>query len=195
MTTRVEKQYCRRVRQGDIISDVEYIEYVDIIDGKIEISKILFPLVIVLSQDCDLTWDFESRNGETNNQDKHLFSVIVAPLYNYEHFIEGKHLSELNLTMRSISSKPSKTENKNLKQNETPRYHYFEFDENYPISSSVLDFKHYFTVNVSRLEKHKETHFVCSISDLFRERVSQRFANYLSRIGLPDSRPIKKESD
>ncbi len=175
-----------RLRQGDILSDVEFIENIDETDGKIVVSKIIFPLVIVLSQDCDLKWDFECRNKDDSNNDKYLFSVIVSPLYNYEHFLQGDHLSELNQKMQSISSKETKTDNKNLRNNENPRYHYLQFPDNIPIVNSVIDFKHYFCVNVETLKKHKEQHFVCNVSDLFRERISQRFTNYLSRIGLPE---------
>lgn len=176
-----------RIQQGDILSNVEYIESVQIEDGVVKISKIVFPLVIVLTQDCDLTWDYESRTVEGKNQDKYLFSVIVAPLYNYEHFINGEHLSDLGQTMATISRKETKTDNKNLRQNETPRYHYLEFDDHVPIVNSVIDFKHYFTVSIEQLRKHKESHYICTVSPLFRERISQRFSNYLSRIGLPEN--------
>ena len=175
-----------RIKQGDILTDVEYIEYADVIDGVIKISKIRFPLVIVLTQDCDLTWDFDSRKRITGTQDKYLFSAIVAPLYNYEHFILGDHLSELGQKMQTISAKLTKTDNKNLRNNENPRYHFLEFDDNIPIVNSVIDFKHYFTVNITKLQEHKDKHYICTVSELFRERISQRFANYLSRIGLPD---------
>ena len=62
-----------RIKQGDILTDVEYIEYADVVDGVIKVSKIVFPLVIVLTQDCDLTWDFDSRKNATGTQDKYLF--------------------------------------------------------------------------------------------------------------------------
>lgn len=186
MIKTIEEQL-ERLQQGDILSDVEYIEYVDENNGEITVSKIIFPLVMVLTQDCDLTWDYASRTSDKQtNQDKYLFSVIVVPLYNYEHFIQGEHLSELRQKMQTVSSKPSKTDNKNLRNNETPRYHYLEFDDSVPIVNSVIDFKHYFTVSIDRLRTHKKDHYICTVSELFRERISQRFANYLSRIGLPD---------
>lgn len=88
--------------------------------------------------------------------------------------------------MQTISAKLTKTDNKNLRNNENPRYHFLEFDDNIPIVNSVIDFKHYFTVNNTKLQEHKDKHYICTVSELFRERISQRFANYLSRIGLPD---------
>lgn len=176
-----------RLKQGDILKDVEYIERVITVDGNIEVTKILFPLVVVVSQDCDLTWDFENRtNQSASNQDKYLLSVLVLPLYNYEHFVDGAHLQDLDRKMIQISRNQNKSDNKNLRKNETPRYHYLEFDDDVPIVNSVIDFKHYFTVNIEYLENHKKHNFVCNISDLYRERISQRFTNFLSRIGLPE---------
>lgn len=70
-----------RVCQGDIFKDIEHIEYAIENSGILEISKIAFPLVIVLTQDCDLKQDFLERKDATKkSQDKHLLSVIVAPL-------------------------------------------------------------------------------------------------------------------
>lgn len=172
-----------RICQGDIFKDVEYVEYAVEKSGIIEISKIIFPLVIVLTQDCDLKQDFTNRAeaaGET--QDKHLLSVIVAPLYNAEHVYNGEHLSYLSLKMQDIS-KGSKTYIKLLKKNQLPRYHYLEFEDS--ITSSIIDFKHYFAVNVELLLKSKSENFIFNVPSLAREQISQRFANFLSRIGLP----------
>ena len=74
-----------RIYQGDIFRDIEYIEYALEKNGAFEISKIVFPVVIVLTQDCDLKQDFNNRTNNNDNHDKHLISVIVAPLYNIEH--------------------------------------------------------------------------------------------------------------
>lgn len=175
-----------RISQGDIYKDVEFIEYAIEKAGVIEISKIVFPFVVVLTQDCDLNQDYTvrwARNGGTSH-DKKIISVIVAPLYNAEHVYKGEHLSELEMAMAEIPK--GKSPGKTLRQNQTPRYHYLEFPTNVLIVSSVIDFKHYFTVNVEYLKKHKKRNFICQIGPLFREDVSQRFSSYLSRIGLPE---------
>ena len=86
----------------------------------------------------------------------------------------------------TISSNKKKTDNKMLRDNKNPRYHFLEFDKNIRVVDSVVDFKHYFTVNTTTLQELKKDNFVCSISELYRESLSQRFANYLSRIGLPE---------
>jgi len=175
-----------RISQGDIYKDVEFIEYAIEKAGVIEISKIVFPFVVVLTQDCDLNQDYTvrwARNGGSSH-DKKIISVIVVPLYNVEHVYKGEHLSELGMTMAPIPKK--RTPGKTLIQNKNPRYHYLEFPTNVPIVSSVIDFKHYFTVNVEYLKKHKKGNFICQVGPLYREDVSQRFSSYLSRIGLPE---------
>jgi hypothetical protein len=184
----IVKEQVERVCQGDIFSNVELIEYADINkDGIVEISKISFPYVVVLTQDCDLEQDFNSRlKTERANEDKHILSVIVAPLYNIEHVYGGEHLSELNFRMQTISSKPSKSDNKFLRNNQNPRYHFFEFPDDIQLVNSVADFKHYFTVNNNYLKSQKPANYVGKIAELYREQVSQRFASYLSRIGLPN---------
>ena len=174
-----------RLSQGDIIKNVEYIEHVSEKSGNIEVAKIVFPLAIVLTQDCDLAQDYKFRWSKqtTSNEDKWLMSVIMAPLYNVEHVFTGDHLSDIGMKMNPISR--NRTPGTNLKNNETPRYHYLEFPPASAIAPSVIDFKHYFTANIAHLKKHKTANFVCQVSELFREDISQRFASYLSRIGLP----------
>ena len=137
-----------RICQGDIISNVEFIEYAIEKSGQVEISKIIFPYVYILTQDCDLEQEFANRtNPNAENQDKHLISVIVAPLYNLEQVYDGIHLEEIGLKMQSINRNINKSDNKLLKQNNNPRYHYLEFSNEVTIPNSVIDFKHYFTVN------------------------------------------------
>jgi len=179
-----------RTSQGDVFRNVEIIEYVAERRGVVEVSKIVFPLVVVLTQDCDLEQDARYRNPqltEPSTQDKKLFSVLVVPLYNAEHVFQGQHLTELNLKMVSINR--GKTEGKSLMQNERPRYHYLDFPAAIPIVPSIADFKHYFSVSVVYLSKIRPKNFVCRLSELYREDLSQRFAAYLARIGLPEILP------
>lgn len=177
----VEKLRRTRVSQGDVFRDVSCIEYAVEKRGIIEVSKIVFPLVIVLTQDCDLEQDWNNRGKET--QSTKLLSVLVAPLYNAEHVFQGEHLLDIGIKTEPINKK--KSPGTMLMQNERPRYHYIDFPPSVPLVASVVDFKHYFSVHVTYLEKIRRTNFVCRLCDLFREDVSQRFAAYLGRIGLP----------
>lgn len=179
-----------RISQGDVIRDIECIEYVAEKRGVLEVSKIKFPIVVVLTQDCDLEQDFPYRNPRLTrpkHDNRRLLSVLVVPLYNAEHVFQGNHLSELSLKMTPIEGK---TRLDMLKKNEIPRYHYLDFPSDIPIVPSIADFKHYFSVNIGYLGKTRAKNFVCRLSELYREDLSQRFAAYLARIGLPEISPV-----
>lgn len=187
---RVEPQ--ERIVQGDIIGDVEFVEYVKEEDGILEVSKIVFPFIVVLTQDCDLEQDHSFRSDSSKpNQDKWLISVLVAPLYNAEHVYTGEHLSAINIKSQEISKK--KTPGTLLRQNTNPRYHFLDFTDDILIVPSVVDFKHYFSVPVPYLREVKRKNFVCTVSELYREDLSQRFSAFLSRIGLPEFQPARQD--
>lgn len=188
MNLRVDKLQIARISQGDILRNIECIEYAIERDGIIEVSKIQFPLVVVLTQDCDLEQDFKIQcTPEKSVKDKKLISVLLAPLYNAEHVFQGEHLSELDIPMEPI--KKNKTPGNLLRNNERPRYHYLEFPPEVPLVPSVIDFKHYFSTNANYLTQLRTTSYVCTLSPLYREDVSQRFSSFLSRIGLPELKP------
>lgn len=177
----IEKVRRTRISQGDVFRDVTCIEHAIEKRGIIEVSKIIFPLIIVLTQDCDLQQDSNNRSKVT--QSSKLLSVLVAPLYNAEHVFQGEHLLDIGIKSEPINKKRSP--GTMLMQNERPRYHYIDFPTEIPLVASVVDFKHYFSVHTKCLEDVRKTNFVCRLSELFREDVSQRFAAYLGRIGLP----------
>ena len=180
------KNEATRVSQGAIFKDVECIESVTEVSGVIEVSRIVYPLAVVMTQDCDLEQDVRNNPNAGTGDDKKLLSVLVVPLYNAEMVFLGKHLSDLELEMTPI--KKSSTRGNNLMNNETPRYHYLDFPDDVSLVAQVADFKHYFSVNLMALSKRCETHFVCQVSELYREHLSHRFASYLARIGLPEDK-------
>ena len=177
------------INQCDIFRNVEFIEYVKEEGNAIEVSKIVFPLAIVLTQACDLQQDYSARKRiieeQRGNQDKFLISVIAAPIYNFEEFRQGTHLSQLGLIMED-QGRRSRSKCENIIKNENKRYHYLNFPEDVELVESVIDFKHYFTVTIGYLQTIRADQYVCSIDILYREFILQRFSNFLSRIGLPD---------
>lgn len=177
------------INQCDIFRNVEFIEYVKESANTIEVSKIVFPLAMVLTQACDLQQDYNARKrneiDKAGTQDKFLISVIVAPIYNFEEFRLGTHLDQLGLMMEP-KGRRNKSLCENIIKNENKRYHYLNFDEDVEIVESVIDFKHYFTVTINYLNNIRRSNYVCSIDSLYREAIVQRFSNFLSRIGLPD---------
>ncbi len=188
--------YCpddEQIHQGDIFKSTIYYESFKEKDGKFELSLLEFPFSIVLTQECDLNNNLRERISDKNKNnnlikhDKYLVSLLCAPLYNAEHLFSGDHLEFLKI----------KTEYKNrnqkgyIKSNRDPRYHYIEFEDNIKLVPMVIDFKHYFTVTINYLESNIKNR-VCSLKPIYREYVTQRFSNFLSRIGLPDPEPILK---
>ncbi len=171
-----------RLYQGDIISNVRHIESYVEVKGNIRLSQIFFPLAIVLTQDCDLESEHLNR-GETIGNNA-LISVLLAPIYNAEHLRAGSHLMHptIDLESASHSSRPWTQ----ITNNNNTRYHYLQFPDAIKIVPSVIDFKHYFSVDVNALKAHREKHYICTVDPLFREDISHRFAYYLSRIGLPE---------
>jgi len=188
---RPRRQNLPRISQGDIYRDVDFIEYVAEKGGYVEVSRITFPLVVILTQDCDLEQDFRFRYGRPRSrfatQDKLLLSVLVAPLYNAEHVHRGEHLSELGIQMQTI--RWDKSPGDFLRSNQNPRYHYVEFPDDIPIVAAIIDFKHYFSVNIEYLKREKKRDFICRLPPLYRENLSQRYASFLARIGLPQEQP------
>jgi len=172
-----------QIHQGDIFKSVRYYECFAEIEGKFELSLLEFPYSIVLTQECDLSNNLYERNKNGNNskkQDKYLVSLLCAPLYNAEHLFSGKHLEHLD-----IETDYKNRDQKNyIKTNRDPRYHYIEFDSE-ELVPMIIDFKHYFTVTLNYLENNVSDR-VCSLKPIFRELVTQRFSNFLSRIGLPE---------
>lgn len=176
---------CTRISQGDILRDISYITVGE--DEKL--LRIELPYIVVLSQDCDLqqgnriiSQDLEC-DGECKIFNQFLHSVLFVPAFRAETVRSGEYLSSPYKikTKRIVSGlwKP-------IVQNQNPRYHYLSPDVDHQIPELLLDFKAYYTLSYRYfLSMHKE-HYLATVNELFRENLSQRFANYLNRIGLPE---------
>lgn len=176
-----------RINQGDIFKNITHIETWEESGDELKISRIHYPYIVILSQDCDLEVDALVRSQKVD--DKALVSVLAAPLYNFDQFLSGEHLQYLEIKARGIIKENKKgnltTEYKRLTNNETPRYHIIEFPPEAKLVKLIVDFKHYFSISSDYLQKVRVSNFEYPLDFLYREKLSQRFANYLSRIGLP----------
>jgi hypothetical protein len=187
------KEKYSRIREGDIFKDIEYIEDSFLIkDDLLGISYLFFPYVIVLSQDCDLASDILAREKQNQirqpnkpSTDAVIESILICPAYDKELFMAGKHLEEIGLgTMQSWKTSDSKWDT--LLKNKDPRYHFLPKSDELAFNDMIIDFKHFYTIPRLKLYQGYKEHFVGTIGELYRELLSQRFANYLSRIGLPE---------
>ncbi|MFA5961278.1 MAG: hypothetical protein WC848_01175 [Parcubacteria group bacterium] len=193
--SQIKKRYFKfgkRVCQGDILKEVAiYLGFSKReTDGGIKIKDFYPKYVVVLSQDCDLESDCIEREknkekkklGEVEVQDKYLPTILLCPAYPINDFIEGKHIAEWKM---SNDLKHEKKVKKLKKNDDLKRYHYLAGDASNGIPELVVDFKHFMTVPRDELYEVHPDVYVSTLCELFREELSQRFTNYLSRIGLP----------
>lgn len=167
-----------RIAQGDLFEDLELIEKIETTGSILTIEKISFPYTICLNQECDLLNDYNN----SKNKDSGLIHLAFAPAFNFDQFLQGVHWGKL--FEQNNPQKRTDTIIKKIMDNEIPRYHYLLFDGN-DLPELIVDFKHFFSIN--RKDVYQQIgKRVCSINDLYRETINQRFSNYISRIGLPD---------
>ena len=172
------KKTSPRICQGDIFTNIEIIESFNVKGSKITIEKISFPYVVCLNQECDLEHDFNCPT----QKDRKLLHIAIAPAFNFEDFLSGNHWA--GIFDGNSSAKRKDTKSGLIMDNEITRYHYLNFaEENMP--ELIIDFKHFFTIHREELYKQIENR-LCSLDDLFKEKLSQRFSNFISRIGLPE---------
>ena len=185
ITAKVKKvNQDHRIFQCDIFHDIEIVENIKQKSDGIDVTFLNFPLVICLNQDCDLNSDARDKVPESpTNKNCRLLHLIVAPLYNFDTFKEGTHWGDIFDIGERVKAKS--TSATKIMNNEDPRYHYLSFENNDPFPDLIIDFKHFFTVSTDYMYSNKNKR-VCSISEIYREKICQRFANYISRIGLPD---------
>jgi hypothetical protein len=171
------------INQGDILKDIAFVCGES---EKEEFEETKLSFAVVMSQACDLSSDFLARKSldekkkDTNN-DKYLPTVLVCPAYDVEKFARGEHRSDW--IMETMGSKVVKK----IKKNDTyPRYHYLADSDSPAVPELIIDFKHFYTLPTELVYSLKKDKYLATANELFRERLSQRFANYLSRFGLPE---------
>jgi len=154
---------------------------------KIPFSTLEMPYAVAMSQECDLALDCEAREKDLSHkpapEDKLLLSVLICPAYRSSLFKEGRHLEDLGMKMHRHSSKPWGV----LKNNSNPRYHFMCAWPPLQVPELVIDFKHFHTISTEFLRKvyGGPKHHIARLACPYREELSQRFASYLARIGVP----------
>lgn len=189
MKSKIDSRYVyfkgSRPQQGDILRDFEYKQWLLEKDGKGKIEKLTIPYLVILTQDCDLEQDYYNHSDGEEKQDKFLTSILVCPAYTAESLRSGTHLEELGLVRESYNSDRWSP----IKTNQNSRYHHLFPEPALQIPELVLDFKLYYTIPRDIVYQQFKKTYLGTINELFREEVSLRFTNYLSRIGLPFNGP------
>lgn len=173
----------QRYEQGDILRDVDIVEWAERVGDQVEFLTRHLPYCVVVSQECDLEHDSTTRGNPEKNADKYLHSILLCPAYPADQLKAGQHLDESSLQMEPID----KSRWRKVEQNGDARYHYLPEQQQLQVPSLVIDFKHYLTVPRDVLyRKEFLDRYIATVEILYRELLSARFAQFLSRIGLPD---------
>lgn len=191
---------------GDIYSDVEFLEWMDESEDRstIKSSTLVFPLAVVMGQECDLAGDSALRakvppSGRERPKKANAFmwTTLMLPLYNASQFFDlsnsclsgvfedvylGTATEPTNVSLE-MNHPPSPDL---VRENQDERYQFLRFPVSSGIPDCVIDFKHYFALRTSYLISCRTKQCLGTLPTLYRERVLQRFTFYLSRIGLPD---------
>jgi len=165
------------IEQGDIYKDIKLLRNIQVGEDAISVDEVEFKYVVVLSQTCDLERIYDKNPNS-------VLSVLVAPLFLLEQFKKGTYLDFVGIQTEEIKKDRSL---KPYINGEKPRYYVVNLDDktklqNSLIDSFVVDFKYFFTADMSQFSKEK---YVSSIKPFYREELSHNFASYLSRIGIP----------
>lgn len=169
------------LRQGEIVSNLiqAHLDPASIRSrsGLSVLAKV-HNVAIVISQDCDLDWDFKARSGQAN-PDKLLPNVL---------FCEA-------ITAEELRGKPDINSQKwnNIKINKDERYQFLQAV--LPVQDRLkqglpelgIDFKRYFTIPAEEvyLRLMFETQRRCHLISPYVEHLSARFYYFQSHIGLP----------
>lgn len=163
------------LRQGEILSDIIQVR-INLKDIRAEklprLRNIVHPWVIIVSQDCDLDWDFKARRDEGSPL-KLMPSVLFCEMFEATKVTQDKD---------------------KIKQNKNERYHFFQRCEKGADASHmglpelVVDFKRYFSVptdevyariNASQLRRRSR------LVSPYLEHFATRFYYFQYRVALP----------
>ncbi len=167
------------LHQGEVLSDVKQYVRVPSEDHSARFIEFVHPYCVVLSQECDLDWDFGARAEGDGSSAKLLSNVLCCTAAEEDNIRQSKGLKS-DLWRR-------------VKKNNDERFQYLEEcpsdhdSEKDGVPSLVLDFKGYFTVSTSELYEQLETNAEqrCRLTTPYAEHLSLRFASFQARVALP----------
>jgi hypothetical protein len=131
--------------------------------------------VIVVSQSCDLEWDFDARQSNDREPDKILPSVMLCEALT-AHEVKSRKNLKGDVINNSKLWDP-------LKKNKDERFHFFEevpsFEDTLGegLPELVVDFKRYFSMPTSEL--------YWKLKPPYLEHFATRFFQFQSRVATP----------
>ncbi|MDZ4657709.1 MAG: hypothetical protein SH868_09060 [Bythopirellula sp.] len=163
--------------QGEIIANLHQ-PFIEIVDEVRKARELIHPFAVVMSQDCDLEWDFKARQSTKPDRAQKFLSNVL--------FCEVAEAANL------------KAQNKNkswtrIAENNDPRFHFLEKCpqtcdlQNLGYADLAIDFKKFFTVPTEylyfQLASNAQRRAV--LRQPYKVHLSSRFYFFQIRIGLP----------
>jgi hypothetical protein len=179
-----------RLHSGEILCNlVQVQQQIESIEKDIEkaatLVETVHPFVVVLTQDCDLEWDFDARSkGE-------------ASLSRLKNVLFGEAVETIQFRQ---SLPPGKDIWKRIIQNKDERYHCLEAVPadvdavSTGIPSIAIDFKRYFTISTDEVYKRIAIAQATRRSRLitpYAEHLASRFFYFQLRIATPRNHDVQ----
>ncbi|NEP57662.1 MAG: hypothetical protein F6K31_11660 [Symploca sp. SIO2G7] len=181
------------VRQGEILTGV--IQYKPVVDellqGQQELSfeAVCHPYAIVVTQDCDLDWDYKARWSENIQQSKLLNSIILCEI-------------ETARVIRDTTDNMNSATWKLVSSHRHERFYFFEkilpeceFEQE-GLPELTADFKRVFGIDAATLYHQIELGIVKRRAVLispYLEHFSRRYHSFHSRVALPSQYASERE--
>ena len=184
-----KSQHIDQICQGDIFQNVKY-SYIDSEDDEgVNVVEYEFPMAIIVSQACDVIAMEEMVNNKSGKPAKFMPSVLLCPIYDKIASKTGAHIKEAfsQLDLKVVEEPICfKDDLKVADKDWHYRFHSLtvQVENEIILENAIIDFKHYFTVPISYLVKHKNDRLI-HLDDLFAEQITLKFATYLSRVAIP----------
>ncbi|MBH8566137.1 hypothetical protein I8748_28940 [Nostoc sp. CENA67] len=181
------------LRQGEILTNVvQYNPVASEISRETEelpYNKIIHPYAIVVTQDCDLDWDYRARQSNNSQLSKLLNSIILCEI----------------ATAREVRDTADSMNSKEWKLVESHRHERFYFLETIPLECELeqiglpeltADFKKIFGIDAATLYRQLELGIAkrrAILSSPYLEHFSRRYYSFHGRVALPSQYESERE--
>lgn len=121
--------------------------------------------IVILTQSCDLV------QGNVTN-------VLVAPFFTLNESLEHTEYGRTSKSKKAFFDK--------VKQGAMPNFHLLNIDPSNGIDDFLLvDFRNVYAIHIDFLTEHIKNSQWVRLNSPYKEHLSQAFARYLMRVGLP----------
>jgi hypothetical protein len=189
------------LRQGEILSGIVQVRLKLSPDGNlpsqnepVEFQRVSHRFALIVSQDCELDWDFKARNHvQFEGQEVSLEKVVPNVLFGRVVLADA------------LRGDIKKTEFwKRIQQNKDERYHFLEKVaaecdlQQTGVPELSIDFKQYFTIPTDEIYARiaiGEVQRRCRLTDPYLQHLSTRFFYFQNRVALPrehESEPVQR---